>query len=168
MKIFKSPPPRTALLFVIAALLTLNIISCDRDQTDTPQTTVPLSDVPVTSRACTGTANCELTVSSTDEMTIEFCGAIDPSTTTCNFGCDPDNDVYYGVYVPANQGFAICVDPNGSVCIRNAPTAYADHYYNCTVWQFKHPCQCDSHAWPGPLFSYQQHLFGNKHRMFVM
>lgn len=123
MKIFKSPPPRTALLFVIAALLTLNIISCDRDQTDTPQTTVPLSDVPVTSRACTGTANCELTVSSTDEMTIEFCGAIDPSTTTCNFGCDPDNDVYYGVYVPANQGFAICVDPNGSVCIRNAPTA---------------------------------------------
>lgn len=123
MKIFKSPPPRTALLFVIAALLALNIISCNRDQTDTPQTTAPLSDVPVTSRACTGTANCELTVFSADEMTIEFCGAIDPSTTTCNFGCDPDNDVYYGVYVPAFTSFPICVDPNGSVCIRNAPTA---------------------------------------------
>ncbi|GAB4494485.1 MAG: hypothetical protein OHK0019_20960 [Saprospiraceae bacterium] len=131
MKIFHFAPPRTALLFVIAALLTLNIISCDRDQTDTPQTTVPLSDVPVTSRACTGAASCELTVSSADEMTIEFCGAIDPSTSTCNFGCDPDNDVYYGVYVPLGQVANLCVNPSGSVCIRNAPTA--THSINITV-----------------------------------
>lgn len=124
MKISKSAPSlRTILVIVVATLFVLNIVSCYRDQTDTPQTTSPAFSGSAAERACTG-GLCEITVFSNQEMTIEFCGNITPYTSTCDFGCDPNNDVYYGAYIPANTSYSnVCIAPSGSVCIRNAPTA---------------------------------------------
>ncbi|MBV6443527.1 MAG: hypothetical protein EPGJADBJ_05298 [Saprospiraceae bacterium] len=108
-------------LFAIVGLAGIYLLSC---QHDADQLTLkPLSDTPVTERACTSGDYCEFTVTATTDANVEFCGDIDPSTGTCSYGCLPNTDFSLSASLTADIPYTICVLKTGSVCIRNSPTA---------------------------------------------
>ncbi|MBX2892440.1 MAG: hypothetical protein KF734_16050 [Saprospiraceae bacterium] len=107
---------------LLAANVAVYFPSCQRD-TDQSQVK-PLSDVPVTERACTDDTGCSFVVTATTNGTIELCGDIINYTGTCSNGCNTKgNDYFLSISLTANTPYTFCVLKDGSVCIRNPSTA---------------------------------------------
>jgi hypothetical protein len=95
--------------------------SCQRDA---EQLTVkPLSDKPVTERACTDDSGCSFVITATTNCSIELCGDIINNTGSCSNGCGTlGNDRFLSVSLTANTPYTFCVRQGGSVCVRNPLT----------------------------------------------
>ncbi|MCW5921078.1 MAG: hypothetical protein KIS77_01955 [Saprospiraceae bacterium] len=115
---------RFLLLFflLLAANAAVYFPSCQREA-DQPQIK-PLSDKPVTERACVDDTGCSFVVTATANGTAELCGDILNYTGTCSNGCSTlGQDRSITVSLTANTPYTFCVRKGGSVCIRNPSTA---------------------------------------------
>lgn len=67
---------------------------------------------------------CDFTIIAVNPSSIEICGDITSSASSCNFGCNKLSDDRYDAVVLAATDFVIyCVSMSGAICIRNSATA---------------------------------------------
>ncbi|MBX2892436.1 MAG: hypothetical protein KF734_16030 [Saprospiraceae bacterium] len=84
----------------------------------------PLSDTPVTERACLNNDYCSYVITATADCSVVLCGDIVVYTGTCNNGCNSlGQDFSISVSLTANVPHTFCVRDIGSVCIHNPSTA---------------------------------------------
>ncbi|MCW5921083.1 MAG: hypothetical protein KIS77_01980 [Saprospiraceae bacterium] len=120
MKIFKifSLP----LFAAIVGFAGLHFLSCQHEAEAEQLTVKPLSDTPVTERAC-ASGYCEYLILSDVSNTVELCGDLAVFTGTCT-ACDTySNDKSIWMTVPTSAPATVCVLIGGSLCIRNPSTA---------------------------------------------
>lgn len=107
---------------LLAANAAVYFPSCQRDA-DQPQVK-PLSDKPVTERACLDDTGCSFVITPATNGTVELCGDILNSTGSCSNGCNTlGQDKSITVSLTANTPYTFCVRKDGSVCVRNPSTA---------------------------------------------
>ncbi|MCW5921085.1 MAG: hypothetical protein KIS77_01990 [Saprospiraceae bacterium] len=110
--------------FSIVCLAGLYFFSCQRDTDALAPAPNPLSDIPVTERACLDDTGCSFVITAATNGTVELCGNILNYTGTCNYGCGSSgNDFFLSVSLTANVQYTFCVLQGGSVCVRNPSTA---------------------------------------------
>ena len=116
-------PRLTTLLIFLNLLLSLNlIVSCQSEATEQFMEK-PDSNLPATDRTCS-LGYCQFTITASANVTLEFCGDITPSVSSCNFGCNTLSDDRYNVSeILQFNSVTYCVASAGSVCIRNLSTA---------------------------------------------
>jgi hypothetical protein len=90
-------------------------LSCQRDTEQSDPK--PLSDSPVIFRACSGPCPC--TVTTDVDATLDLCGDLPDSVTSCNTGCAGGDTGGAGAEFVANEPKEFCVDPSGNLCIKN-------------------------------------------------
>ncbi|MCW5921087.1 MAG: hypothetical protein KIS77_02000 [Saprospiraceae bacterium] len=102
----------------------LYLPSCQRDADALAPAPKPLSDTPVTERACLNDTGCSFVMTAATSGTVELCGDIINNTGSCSNGCNTNgNDFFLSVSLTANTPYTFCVLKDGSVCIRNPSTA---------------------------------------------
>jgi hypothetical protein len=110
-------------LFSIACLAGLYFPSCQRDADALAPAPKPLSDMPVTERACLDDSGCSFVMTAATNCTVELCGDIINFTGSCSNGCNSNGqDRSIAVSLTANTPYTFCVLKDGSVCVRNPST----------------------------------------------
>jgi hypothetical protein len=110
-------------LLLLASLSTLTLFSCKKEaqQSTTTigesQNEVP--DVPVSQRSCTSTDYCQFAITTSANVTLTVCGALDGPTNPCSCGCAGSTDVGEPFSFTAQTPQSFCASKGRKFCICN-------------------------------------------------
>ena len=105
-------------LLIFTGYVGLYLLSCQRDAEQI--TTKPFTDSQVVFRDCDIMDKCHFSITTDVNATLDLCGDLPQSMTSCSGGCNSSTDTgAAGAIFVANESKVICVNPNGSVCIKN-------------------------------------------------
>ncbi len=77
-----------------------------------------------TARSSCSSGYCEFTIVAGNNCTVEVCGDITSSASGCNFGCNTLGDDRTDTFILfLSDDVSLCVDIDGSICLRNPSTA---------------------------------------------
>ncbi len=104
-------------LLLFASSAGMYFFSCQRDAEQI--TTKPFTDSQVVFRDCDIMDKCHCSITTDVDATLDLCGDLPQSMTTCSGGCNTGDTGAAGAEFEANESKVVCVDPEGNLCIKN-------------------------------------------------
>ena len=97
--------------------------SCNREHPAELSIPTSTGTVNVVDRSCSS-GFCEFTITAVNSVTLEICGDISSSASSCNFGCNTlSDDRYDSIVMASNDQVTYCVNNTGAICIRSPATS---------------------------------------------
>jgi len=126
---FSAAPPVGMALKAFAALLFAFSLfqACQRDAAEATVDKTVAPSKAESRNHCELLGYCDFTITAVSACSIEICGDITSSASSCNFGCNKlSDDRYDAVVLAATDVVVYCVNMSGAICIRNSATATTD------------------------------------------
>jgi hypothetical protein len=109
---------------LLASLFALTLFSCKKEAAQQGGNTIGESqnevpNVPVTQRSCTSVDFCQFSITTSTNVTLTVCGALDGFANSCSCGCALSTDVGQDFQFTAHTPQSFCASKGRKFCICN-------------------------------------------------